>query len=343
MSLPRTFEAPRMKQPFEPISHWPFSWQPCMGPTGSSVRSSVPSTFDLLTGWPVMCSNAGAAAAKANRNRMNTAEASATRSWSSRLPASDHGLRAIPPDPEATGSAAPTTVPLAASTVANAALRQLDLSLPPRAADTTARSHEIPPTLSPQRAGAYRRREVHTSSIEMMQGPALLQRVGAGHDLEDGLRDLGLPGPVHRQGVALDQVGGVVRGAAHRAHPGAVLGGRRLEQRAVDRRLDRRRQQRRQHLVGVRLEQQEALERDLTRRLLADRRRRQRQQHVGRDLLDERRPERVVDHHHAVDLAGREQLDHAMPDRLGILVARPVGEAGPRLLDLQPAEPDRAG
>src|SRR4051812_41026189 len=60
------------------------------------------------------------------------------------------------------------------------------------------------------------------------------QRVGAAHDFADFLGDLGLPGRVRQPGEVVDEVAGVVRRRLHRAPPGRVLGGGRLEEGVVD-------------------------------------------------------------------------------------------------------------
>src|SRR3954462_12511498 len=73
-------------------------------------------------------------------------------------------------------------------------------------------------------------------------------------DFEDLLGDFSLPGPVHCQGQVVDQLPGVLRGVTHRRHPGAVLGGGRLEQGAVDLGLDIHREQPLQDLLRLRLE-----------------------------------------------------------------------------------------
>src|SRR5688500_10704417 len=54
-------------------------------------------------------------------------------------------------------------------------------------------------------------------------------RVGPGRDFGDLAGDLGLAGFVEREGVVGGEIVGVVGGAAHRDHPGRVLGGYRFE------------------------------------------------------------------------------------------------------------------
>ena len=84
-------------------------------------------------------------------------------------------------------------------------------------------------------------------------GNSGIQRVRAGDDLEDLLRDLGLAGSVHRQGQGVDEFAGALRGAPHRGHPRPLLGGGGLEERAVELRLDVDRQQPFEDLLRLRL------------------------------------------------------------------------------------------
>jgi hypothetical protein len=49
------------------------------------------------------------------------------------------------------------------------------------------------------------------------------ERVRAGDHLEDLLGDLGLPGAVHRQREAVDQLARRLRGVAHRSHARSLL------------------------------------------------------------------------------------------------------------------------
>ena len=56
------------------------------------------------------------------------------------------------------------------------------------------------------------------------------------------------------------------------------------------------------------------------------------------DRLRERRDERVVDEHDAVDLALGEELGDAVRDRLRVRVGGPVGEADVRAGELAAAE-----
>src|SRR4051812_46481079 len=136
---------------------------------------------------------------------------------------------------------------------------------------------------------------------------ALDQRLGAGDDFHDLLGDLGLAGAVHLQGEVLDDLAGVLRGAAHGGHARAELGGRGLQQRPVDRDLDVVRDQPLQDLVGVRLvvDQGVVLRARLALVVLArleDGGLLQGQQGLAPHLLGERRDVAVVDDLDAVDL-----------------------------------------
>ena len=88
------------------------------------------------------------------------------------------------------------------------------------------------------------------------------QRVRTRDDLEDLLGDRCLSGTVHLQRVVVDQHARVLGRVAHRGHSGAVLGRRRLEQRAVDRDLEVRRDELAEHLGDVRLVLVRALDLD---------------------------------------------------------------------------------
>src|SRR5215217_8463766 len=72
-------------------------------------------------------------------------------------------------------------------------------------------------------------------------------------DLHDLLRDVRLALPVGLKSQVVDQLGRVLRRAAHRGHARAVLGSRRLEQRTEDRDLDVVGHQAREDLLGARL------------------------------------------------------------------------------------------
>src|SRR5919199_4530874 len=77
------------------------------------------------------------------------------------------------------------------------------------------------------------------------------QRLGTRDHFEDLLRDLGLPGAIHLQRKVLDDLARILRRAAHGGHARAMLGGRRFQQRAVDRDLDVVGHQALKDLLGV--------------------------------------------------------------------------------------------
>src|SRR4051794_9020659 len=79
----------------------------------------------------------------------------------------------------------------------------------------------------------------------------LAERLGAGDDLQDLLRDLRLAHPVHFQGQLADHLLGVLGGVAHRRHPRPQLRSGGLEQRPVNRDRHVLRNQPRQQLLGV--------------------------------------------------------------------------------------------
>src|SRR5512132_680004 len=160
------------------------------------------------------------------------------------------------------------------------------------------------------------------------------ERVCAGHDLQDLLRDLGLAGAVHRQGQAVDQLPGILRRVSHRGHSGALLGGCRLEQRPEELGLDVDGQQALEDLLGLRLVDEVAGERLIAivpglEEALGDRK-----DLLLHDPLDERRYELVVDEDHAVDITLGVELADLVRDRLRIVVAGAVAETDPGLVDL---------
>src|SRR3954466_6831201 len=150
------------------------------------------------------------------------------------------------------------------------------------------------------------------------------QGVRPRNHFEDLLGDLGLAGAVHGEGQVVDQVAGVLRRVPHRRHLGAVLGGGRLEQRAVELRLDVDGEQPLEDLLGLGLEDEVAPEGVLVSLLLGclEQRPREGEQLLLRLLLRQRGLEAVVDDEDAVDLLLRVQLDHLVGDRLRIGVAR---------------------
>src|SRR4051812_13906916 len=183
---------------------------------------------------------------------------------------------------------------------------------------------------------------------------SLDQRLRAGDDFHDLLRDLRLALAVHLQGEVLDDVPGVLGRVAHRGHAGAVLGGGALQQRAVDRDL---------HVGG-----DEALEDRVRIRLVLDQRVLavglvlvlaggppaerlrvaledagvlQRQQRLARHVLGEWRDIAVVEDLDAVHLAVDVGRDQVRRDVARVGVRRPVGEAGVGAPGLAPAERQR--
>src|SRR5580765_4649016 len=149
-------------------------------------------------------------------------------------------------------------------------------------------------------------------------------------DFEDLLGDFGLPGPVHGQGQVVNQLPGVLRGVPHRRHPGAVLGGGRFQQGAVQLGLYVHREQPLEDLLRLRLEDEVAA-RGVLLTLRVVRRQevlRQREELLDRHPLNQRRFERVVDDDDPVDLLVRVELGDPVRDRLRIRVTGLVGEAG---------------
>src|SRR5438874_8839831 len=223
-------------------------------------------------------------------------------------------------------------------------------SAPPVSAATAAPSPPAPveTTIScsrrAMRAGFadYRRAETAEVCRDLLS-----EGVRAGHDLEDLLGDLGLAGAVQVERQAVDQLDRVLGGVAHRGHAGAVLGCGRLEQRAVDLGLEIDGQEPLEDLLGLGLVDEIAQQRSVVlvggvrpifaaEHLLRDR-----QDLLLGDALDERGDVVVVDEHGAVDLVLAVELGKPVGDRLGVVVLGPVGEAGPGLLDLVAAEPER--
>ena len=137
------------------------------------------------------------------------------------------------------------------------------------------------------------------------------ERVRAGDDLEDLLRDFGLASAVHGQGEAVDQLAGVLRRVAHRGHARALLRRGRLEQRTVELGLEVDGQQAGEDLLRLGLVDEVAELRPLCllgllvagEELLGDR-----EDLLLGHALDERRDEVVVDHDHLVDLLARVEL-----------------------------------
>src|SRR6478609_6442963 len=161
------------------------------------------------------------------------------------------------------------------------------------------------------------------------------QRVDATDDLADLLGDARLPGLVGDAGVLLDELFGVVGRGLHRLLPRGQLGGRRLQQREEDAALDVLGEQSVQHLLGRWLELVEGQDLVLGRPLLALDDLHRQHPHVVR-LLHQHRAELRVDEVDLVDvvlgvLVGGEGLDESLTDRLGVLVARLVGEPAPGL------------
>ena len=143
---------------------------------------------------------------------------------------------------------------------------------------------------------------------------SLDERLGAGDDFHDLLRDVRLALAVHLQGVRLDELARVLGGVAHRGHARAVLGRGRLEQRAEDRDLDVDRDEPLEDLVRARARTRRARAVALRPRAcsssassssaaLEDRRLLQRQQRLARDPLLQRRDVAVVEDLDAVDVA----------------------------------------
>src|SRR5215213_10571835 len=102
---------------------------------------------------------------------------------------------------------------------------------------TTPWISSIRPTLRSPSVVSWPSRGAVLASISYLLGRRLGQRLRARDDFHDLLRDLRLALAVHLQGEVLDEVGRVLGRVAHRGHARAVLGRRRLEQRAVDRDL----------------------------------------------------------------------------------------------------------
>src|SRR5580765_1544960 len=169
------------------------------------------------------------------------------------------------------------------------------------------------------------------------------ERVSAGDDFEDLLRDLGLTCAVHREREVVDQLAGRLRGVAHRRHARALLGRGGLEQRAVDLRLEVDRQQPLEDLLRLGLEDEVADEPVVValvvgglEHVLGDR------QHVRHgDALDERRDEVVVDEHDTVDVLVDVELGQPVRDRLRVGVVRVVAEASPLAVELEAREAQR--
>src|SRR3954451_4741616 len=146
MSWPSESDAPSGKQLTSPQFQGRYELQPCIGVTGSSVRSSVPVDCDLFSGWFVSFSNSGAQAANRNSQPMKIAEAMPTRSLRRRATACCQGLRATTPIWTANSPEAGTAVSRAlASAVATHQLLRRMHAVPPCAADTTAGAVRMPP------------------------------------------------------------------------------------------------------------------------------------------------------------------------------------------------------
>src|ERR687891_739634 len=169
----------------------------------------------------------------------------------------------------------------------------------------------------------------------------------AGHHFHDLLGDLRLSLAIRLERQVVDDVGGVVRGAAHGAHTGAMLGRRRLEQRPIDRDLHVVGHEPGEDLLGVRLVDPERARVALRRLplllfLLAEHvRLLQRQQRLAADLLVDRGDVAVVDDLDAVHLVVDVRGGEVVGDRAGVGEGRPVGEARPAAADLQLAELER--
>src|SRR6476659_3146442 len=151
-------------------------------------------------------------------------------------------------------------------------------------------------------------------------------------DFEDLLGDFGLPGPVHGQGQVVDQLPGVLRGVPHRRHPGAVLGGGRFQQGAVQLGLYVHREQPLEDLLRLRLEDEVAARCVLLtlRVVRLQEVLRQREELLDGHPLDQRRFERVVDDDNPVDLLVRVELGDPVRDRLRTDRRLPRGPACPR-------------
>src|SRR5450830_1250770 len=160
--------------------------------------------------------------------------------------------------------------------------------------------------------------------------------LGAGHDLEDLLRDGRLTGAVERQRERLEHLLGAVAGVAHGRHPRSLLARARLEQGAVDGDLHVGRQQALEDDVGFGLEQ--LGHGPGVPGLVGDRLARHREDDVVEERLLDRRREVVVDEPHSVDLAAHIQVDEVLGDLLGVAVLGPVAQALPAALEAAPAE-----
>src|SRR5215207_9294585 len=134
------------------------------------------------------------------------------------------------------------------------------------------------------------------------------QSLSAADDLHDLLRDLRLAGAVHLEREVVDDVAGVVGGAAHRGHARTQLRRGRLQQRPVDRDLDVVRHEPLEDLLRLRLVLDERVVPGRRGRLflrvgLKDRRLLERQQRLAPHLLRDRRDVAVVEDLDAIDLA----------------------------------------
>ncbi len=178
------------------------------------------------------------------------------------------------------------------------------------------------------------------------------QGLGAADDLEDLLRDLRLPHPVHLQRQAVDHVAGVLGGAAHRRHPGAVLRRRGLEQRPVHGKVDVLLEEELERLLGIRLvDPLGALVRlgelgvggllGLGDPLAEDLGLLQRQQRLAPHVLRQRRDVAVVDQLDPVDLLVDVGGDEPVADLAGVGEGGLVGEAGEGVGDALAAEAQR--
>src|SRR5438128_2169651 len=110
--------------------------------------------------------------------------------------------------------------------------------------------------------------DVKVTSGRRTSAALRIQGVRSGDDLEDLLRDLRLPRAVHLERQRVDELAGALRRASHRRHARALLGGRRLEQRAVELRLEVDREQAGEDLLRLGLVDEVAPKRTLLALLL---------------------------------------------------------------------------